>query len=99
MNIVERQEKLAALTKEFIEGIEEAIKTLEDEIKEASDVEHAGHEEWEKSIEGYIDELHNIIFSLPEPRYGHEELHQKVKALRKKIKDLYADFRNMIKKG
>lgn len=98
MNIVERQEKLAAIQKDYIDALEDAIKTLEDEIKEASEVEHAGHEEWEKSIEGYIDELHGIIFSLPEPRYGHEELHTKIAELRKRIKDLYADFKKMVKK-
>ena len=98
MNIVERQEKLVSIQKDYIEALEDAIKTLEDEIKEASEVEHAGHEEWEKSIEGYIDELHGIIFSLPEPRYGHNELHAKIANLRKRIKDLYADFKKMIKK-
>ncbi len=99
MNIVERHEKLAAITKEYIDAIEEAVKTLENEIKEAADVEEAGHPEWEKSIEGYIDELHTVIFSLPEPRYGHEELHKKIAELRKRIKDLYAEFKAMIKKS
>ncbi len=98
MNIVERQEKLVAIQKDYIQALEDAIKTLEDEIREASEVEQAGREDWEKSIEGYIDELHGIIFSLPEPRYGHEDLHKKIVGLRKRIKDLYADFKKMLKK-
>ncbi len=98
MNVVEMQEKLVAIQKDYIKTLEEALKRLEDEIKEASEVEHAGHPEWEKSIEGYIDELHGIIFSLPEPRYGHEELHGKIADLRKRIKDLYVDFKKMIQK-
>ncbi len=97
MNVVEMQEKLAAIQKDYIDTLEEAIKRLEDEIKEASEVEQTGNPEWEKSIEGYIDELHSIIFSLPEPRYGNEELHEKIAALRKRIKDIYADFKKMIK--
>ncbi|NPA95878.1 MAG: hypothetical protein GXO58_10685 [Thermodesulfobacteria bacterium] len=99
MNIVEKQEKLAAITKEYIDAIEDAISTLEKEIKEAMDVEKSGNPEWEKSIEGYIDELHSIIFSLPEPRHGHKDLHKKIAELRKRIKDIYADFKAMIKKG
>ncbi len=96
MNIVEMQEKLVTIQKDYIDTLEQAVKRLEDEISEASDVEHAGHPEWEKSIEGYIDELHAIIFSLPEPRYGHEDLHHKITDLRKRIKNLYVDFKKMI---
>ncbi len=97
MNVVQLQETLVGAQKEFIEQIEEAINRLEAEIKEASEVEHAGHEEWQRSIEGYIDELHRVIFSLAEPRYGSEEDHKKIAALRKKLRDLYADFKNMAK--
>ncbi len=98
MNIVERQEKLAAITKEYIDAIEEVVKTLEEELKEISNAEKTGHAEWE-SIENYIDELHTIIFSLPEPRYGHKDLHKKIAELRKRIRDIYADFKAMTKKG
>ncbi len=98
MNVVELQEKLVGSQREFIEQIEEAIGKLEEEIKEASSVEHAGHAEWERSIGGYIDELHRVIFSLAEPRYGSEKDHKKIAALRAKLKDLYADFKNMVQK-
>jgi len=98
MNVVELQGTLVGAQKEFIHQLEEAINELEMQIKEADEVEHSGHTEWERSIGGYIDELHRVIFSLAEPRYGSEEDHQKIAALRKKLKDLYADFKSMIKK-
>ncbi len=98
MNIVQLQETLVGAQKEFINQIEEAINRLEAEMKEASEVESAGHPEWERSIGGYIDELHRVIFSLAEPRYGSEEDHKKIAALRKRLKDLYAEFKNMAKK-
>ena len=97
MNIVELQGVLVGAQKEFICQLEKAINALETQIKEADDVEHSGHAEWERSIGGYIDELHRVIFSLAEPRYGSEEDHQKIAALRSKLKDLYRDFKNMIK--
>lgn len=98
MNVVELQEKLVGAQKEFVDQIEEAVSRLEAEIKEASDVEQAGHAEWERSIGGYIDELCRVIFSMAEPRYGSEEAHKKIAALRKRLKDLYVDFRDMVKK-
>ncbi len=98
MNIVQLQEALVGAQKDFINQLEEALSRLEEEIKEASEVEHAGRAEWERSIGGYIDELHRVIFSLAEPRYGSEEEHKKIAELRKKLKDLYADFKNMVNK-
>ena len=97
MSVMELQEKLIGAQKEFIDQIEEAINRLENEIKEASEVEHSGRAEWERSIGGYIDELHRVIFSIAEPRYGSEKEHKKIAELRKKLKDLYADFKNMSK--
>ena len=98
MNFVELQEALVGAQKEFIEQIEEAINRLESEIKEASEVEHAGHKEWQRSIGGYIDELNRVIFSIAEPRYGSEEDHKKIADLRRKVKELYEDFKNMTAK-
>ncbi len=98
MNVVQLQETLVGAQKEFLEQIEDAINRLEAEIKEASEVEHAGRADWERSIGGYIDELHRVIFSLAEPRYGSEEDHKKIADLRQKLKDLYADFKNMVSK-
>ncbi len=97
MNMVELQEKLVGAQKGFVQQIEEAIERLEEEIKEASSVEHGGHPEWVRSIGGYIDELHRVVFSIAEPRYGSEEDHKKIANIRKKLKDLYADFKNMAK--
>ncbi len=98
MNVVELQETLVGAQIEFVEQMEKAINRLEAQIKEASEVEHAGHAEWERSIGGYIDELCRVIFSMAEPRYGSEEAHKKIAALRKRLKDLYVDFRDMVKK-
>jgi len=99
MNIVERQEKLAAITKEYIEALEEVVNNLEKEIKEVIEAEKSDNPDWEKSIENYLDELHSIIYALPEPRIGHKDLHKKIVDLRKKIKDIYAEFKALIKKS
>ena len=96
MSVVDIQEKLIGAQKEFIDALEDAIKRVEQEIKEAASVEESGRAEWEKSIEGYIDELHNVIFSMAEPRFGSEEEHKRIAALRQRLKDLYVDFKNMI---
>jgi len=97
MNIVQRQEKLAAITTDYINALEEVVNNLEKEIKEVIEAEKSDNPDWEKSIENYLDELHSVIYALPEPREGHKELHKKIVDLRKRIKDIYAEFKALTK--
>ncbi len=96
MNVVEIQELLVGSQKNYMDNLEKAIEKIKNEIDEATTVEKAGHPEWQRSIGGYIDELHRVVFALAEPRYGSEEDHQKIMELRRKVKDLYAYMKNQV---
>jgi len=46
--------------------------------------------EWCEATEHVIDELSNSLFSISEPRWSSEEASKKLKALERRIHDLYA---------
>ena len=96
MNVVEIQELLVGSQKSYMENLGMAIEKVKKEIEEAVTIEKAGHPEWQRSIGGYIDELHRVVFALAEPRYGSDEDHQKITELRGQVKDLYAYMKNQV---
>jgi len=96
MNVVEIQELLVGSQKSYVENLEKAIEKIKKEIDEVEKVEKSALPEWQQSIGGLIDELHSVVFTLAEPRYGSEEDHQKIVELRNKVKDLYAYMKNKV---
>ena len=94
MNVVEIQELLVGTQQDYVKNLEKAIEKIKQEIDEAAGKETADHPEWQQAIGGYIDELHKMVFSLSEPRYGSEEDHQKIIEIRNKVKELYAYMKN-----
>ena len=49
--------------------------------------------EWCEATEHVIDELSNSLFSISEPRWSSEEDSKKLKALKRRIHDLYAKYK------
>ena len=54
---------------------------------------HICTDEWCKATEDYLDELHKDIFSISEPRCSTKEDSDRIKALRRRIKDLYVTYK------
>lgn len=50
-------------------------------------------EEWCEATEHVIDELSNALFSISEPRWSSKEDSLKLKQLKRRVHDLYADYR------
>jgi DNA polymerase III delta prime subunit len=78
--------------REFVEQLNKGLDILDQEIKEAQEMEHICTGEWCYSTDVVIDELHKQVFSISEPRWATNEDSQKIKDLRKRIKDLYVSF-------
>lgn len=81
--------------RDFITGLNESVKILENDIDEADQMEHICTDEWCLATEHYIDELHKNIYSISEPRWAMDEDSKKIKELRKRIKKLYSQFEQM----
>lgn len=82
----------------YLKALEKSIKLLDGQIKEASKMAGICTDEWCKATEHYIDELANALFSIHEPRWGDKEDSDRIKKLKRRVHDLYADYRKVYKK-
>jgi len=79
--------------REFMTGLEKSIDMLESDINEATEMDEICTDEWCKSTELYIDELHKNLYSISEPRWADPEDSRKIHELRDRIKKLYAHYK------
>ena len=91
------QEGLVGTWREFIANMEESLDLLEKGIDEAAEMRQICTDEWCQATEHVIDELSNSIFSISEPRWASEEDSKKIKALRRRVHDLYAKYKATLK--
>jgi hypothetical protein len=83
--------------REFVDQLNRALDILDQEIKEAQEMENICTNEWCYTTDVVIDELHKQVYSISEPRWASTEDSQKIKDLRRRIKELYVNFLQMQK--
>lgn len=83
--------------RDFIHGMEESLNMLEKDIDEAAEMSEKCTGEWCEATEHVIDELSNSLFSISEPRWSSEEDSKKLKALKRRVHDLYAKYKAIVK--
>ena len=81
----------------FVSNMEKSLKILENGIDEASAMTEICTSEWCVATEHVIDELSNSLFSISEPSWASEEDSKKIKALKKRLHDLYAKYKSTAK--
>jgi hypothetical protein len=54
--------------------------------------------EWCEATEHVIDELSNALFSISEPRWSSPEDSKKIKRLKRRVYDLYVNYRGVYDK-
>jgi hypothetical protein len=79
--------------KQLMKSTEESLKFLEKGIDEASGMRKICTDEWCVATEHVLDELSNELFSISEPRWASEEDSKKLKALKRRVHDLYAKYK------
>jgi hypothetical protein len=83
--------------REFINNMEKSIEVLESGIDEAAEMTSICTDEWCQATEHVIDELSNSLFSISEPRWASDEDSKKIKALKRRVHDLYAKYKSTAK--
>ena len=83
----------------FMKNMETSLDQLEKGINEASEMAGACTSEWCEATEHVIDDLSNQLFSISEPRWVREEDSKKLKALKRRVHDLYADYKQVYEKA
>ena len=92
------QENLISTWREFVNNLEASLDSLDKGLDEAAQMREVCTSEWCEATEHVIDELSNSIFSISEPRWGSEKDSKKIRALRKRVHDLYAKYKSTAKK-
>ena len=69
----------------YLTALEQSIKLLEGQIKEASEMAAVCTDEWCQATEHYIDDLANALFSIHEPRWMDKEDSNKLKRLKRRV--------------
>ncbi len=87
------QENVLESWRQLISNMEESLNLLEKGIDEAVEMRDICTDEWCVATEHVIDELSNGLFSISEPSWAPDEDTKKLKALKRRVHDLYAKYK------
>jgi hypothetical protein len=82
----------------YINALEKGLDSLDQQIKEAYEMTSICTDEWCNATEHVIDDLSNSLFSIIEPRWLNEEDSRRIKAMKRRLHDLYANYREVYQK-
>lgn len=84
---------------QHFDSLEKSVERLETYIEEAKGMAGICTDEWCEATELLIDDLNNALFSISEPRTNDPELSLKIKKLRRRIYDLYVNYKGIYEKA
>lgn len=90
------QDRYSGAWHAYLEGVEETLDEVDRCLSEARDVQEICTDEWCRATDRLLDELNHVLFSISEPRWTSEEDSEKIKALRRRVRDLYRNFDEMV---
>jgi DNA polymerase III delta prime subunit len=94
----EIQSEMVSAWRTYIEALEKSLDKLDKDITEARDMARVCTSEWCEATEHVIDELSNALFSISEPRWSSPEDSKKIKRLKRRVYDLYVNYRGVYDK-
>ena len=77
----------------YMTALETSIQNLEADIEEAADMSHRCTSEWCEATEHVIDEINDALFTISEPRWASDEDSKRIKALKRRVRELYAAYK------
>ena len=89
------QDDLVKTWRTFIDNLERSLDVLDKGINEAAEMSDICTSEWCEATEHVIDELSNSLFSISEPNWSSDEDSRKIKALKRKVHDIYAKYKGV----
>jgi len=81
--------------REFMTSLENSLALIEEDINEAAEIEEICTGEWCSATESTLDELAKFIYSISEPRWIPDEDSKTLQNLRRKVHDLYAEYKSV----
>jgi hypothetical protein len=94
---MERQKKMEEsflrAHRDFIANLTASLDLLAKDINEAREMQSICTDEWCQATESYLDELAKLVYSISEPRWLSDKDSDRIRQLRKRIHDLYAQYK------
>ena len=87
------QQKVLESWREHLSNMEESLAALAKGIDEAEEMREICTDEWCTATEHVIDDLSNALYSISEPAWASDEDTKKLKALKRRVHDLYARYK------
>lgn len=81
---------------DFLEEYHNSLVSLESQIQDASELRQYCTDEWCSANECMLGEITNAVFTIHEPHWTTEEDSRKLKELKKRVRNLYADISSQI---
>ncbi len=95
----EQQKEIVESWRTYMDSLEKSLDNLEKDINEASEMTSVCTDEWCESTEHVIDELGNALFTIHEPKFAEPKDTQRLKSLKRRVHDLYANYRDVYQKA
>lgn len=89
------EQSFLAAHRDFVTNLASSIEMIEKDISDAKEMQQICTDEWCMATEHYLDELGKAIFSISEPRFASDEDSKKIRDLRNRIHDLYANYKSV----
>jgi len=83
----------------YLDSLDKSLDQLDADISKAAGMADSCTSEWCQATEHVIDDLSNALFSISEPRWSRPEDSQRIKKLKRRVYDLYADYRQASQKS
>jgi hypothetical protein len=98
MPVDQYQEQIGQAWDTYLVALDQSLTMLETNINEARDMATICTDEWCRATEHVIDDLNNSIFSIHEPRWASPEQSNELKRLKRRVYDLYVNYRGVYEK-
>ena len=91
----EIRSEMEAAWNNYLNALTTSIDKLGTDITETAEMADQCTREWCTATEHYLDDITNAVFSISEPRWSDPEISTKIQKLRRRVHDLYADYRQV----
>ena len=95
---IDLQNKVVDSWREHLGNMEESLDILEKGLNEAAQMTEICTDEWCMATEHVIDDLSNSLFSISERAWASDEDTKKLKALKRRVHDLYVQYKSTAKR-
>lgn len=93
----EIQKEMEDAWRTYVQALEKSLDIIEKDIEEAKEMAGVCTDEWCNATEHVFDELGNALFSISEPRWSSDEDSKRIKTLKRRLYDIYVNYRGVYK--